>query len=139
MAKTDTVRKVTSMTAKVAAIGPYAPGKIIRTNDGHFGYSSGQIALNYKTGKLVSPNKASGQARQALKNLKTLAKLNGFELNRHTVKTTVFLTDMADFKECNEVYAKFFDEECLPARSCVSVQGLPMGAKFEIEAVFFKE
>jgi len=45
---------------------------------------------------------------------------------------------MSDFAECNQIYAKFFLEDALPARSCVAVKELPMGASFEIEAVLFK-
>ena len=71
-------------------------------------------------------------------NLKALAKANGFKLNEHTIKATVFLTDMSHFAECNAVYAKYFDEDKVPARSCVAVKELPMGALFEVEAVFFK-
>ena len=59
-------------------------------------------------------------------------------MNKHTIKTTVFLTSMSDFAECNAVYAKYFAADCLPARSCVAVKELPMGAIFEVEAVFFK-
>ncbi len=78
------------------------------------------------------------QAQQALTNLRNLVEANGFDLSKNTIKTTVFLTKMADFAECNQVYAKFFSEDALPARSCVAVKELPMGASFEIEAVLFK-
>ena len=87
--------------------------------------------------QLVS-NEAAPQSDQALKNLKAIAEANGFELT-DAIKTTVFLTDMADFGGVNEVYASYFnDSEKLPARSCVAVKQLPIGAKFEIEAVFHK-
>ena len=68
--------------------------------------------------------------------MKQRAQSNGFKLT-DTIKTTVFLTDMAHFDEVNVEYAKFFDKE-KPARSCVAVHQLPKGALFEIEAVFFK-
>ena len=51
----------------------------------------------------------------------------------------VFLTDMGDFAGVNEVYSRFFTADEPPARSCVAVRQLPKGAKFEIEAVFFKD
>lgn len=120
-----------------AAIGPYSCGKIIRTDQGAWGYSSGQIGKSAKTGQLVGKTPTQ-QTKQAMINLKALAKANGFKLDTHTVKTTVFITSMADFAECNAVYAKYFKEDCLPARSCVAVKELPMGALFEVEAVFFK-
>ena len=72
-----------------------------------------------------------------MQNLKALAESNGFSLN-NAVKTTVFLTDMGDFAAVNSVYARYFTGE-YPARSCVAVHQLPKGAKFEIEAVFFKD
>lgn len=55
----------------------------------------------------------------------------------NVVKTTVYLTDMADFSKANEAYSWFFRDN-FPARSCVAVKQLPKGAKFEIEAVLFK-
>ena len=119
-------------------IGPYTSGKIIKTSEGIWGYTAGQIARSPETGDLVSVDKPCFQAQQALTNLRNLAEANGFDLSKHTIKTTVFLTKMSDFAECNQVYAKFFSEEALPARSCVAVKELPMGASFEIEAVLFK-
>ena len=92
-AKRGSKNNVQTMKAQVSALGPYSAGKIITTeNGGTWGYSSGQIAIHPKTGKLISPNKPAGQARQALLNLKNLAKANGFKLNQHTIKATVFLT-----------------------------------------------
>ncbi len=68
-----------------------------------------------------------------------MAEANGFVLSKHTIKTTVFLTNMSDFAAINAEYSKFFNEqESLPARSCVAVKELPMGSIFEIEAVFYK-
>ena len=55
------------------------------------------------------------------------------------VKTNVFLTDMAHFKEINEAYATFFKNGDPPARSCVAVKALPLGALIEIDATFFKD
>ena len=86
-------------------------------------------------GELTS-QKPGPQAKRALQNLKALALSNGFKLT-DTVKTTVFLVDMAHFAEVNAEYAKFFKTDP-PPRSCVAVHQLPKGALFEIEAVFFK-
>ena len=88
-----------------------------------------------KTGKLIS-EKPAQQAKRALSNLKLLATKNGFKL-QHAIKCNLYLTNMADFVEVNQVYAEFFKED-LPARTTVAVQALPLGANFEIEAVFFK-
>ena len=104
-----------------------------------WGYASGMLPRSPETGVIVSPADAAGQAIQALKNLKSMAEANGFVLSKHTVKTTVFLTSMSDFAAINAEYSKFFNEQdSLPARSCVAVKELPMGAIFEIEAVFYK-
>jgi 2-iminobutanoate/2-iminopropanoate deaminase len=125
------------MKSDVAALGPYCAGKVISSSAGTWGHSAGQIAKHPKSGKLIGKSPAA-QTKQAMQNLKSLAKKNGFKLNRETVKATVFLTSMSHFAECNAVYAKYFDSDCLPARSCVAVKELPMGALFEIEAIFFK-
>jgi len=93
--------------------------------------------MHPKTQELVSKT-PSGQAERALKNLKLLAESAGFTLDKHTIKTTVFLTKMAHFAEINVVYTKYFGLEDPPARSCVAAHELPKGALFEIEAVFFK-
>lgn len=121
--------------AKIAQpIGPYTMGRVITTESGTWGYSSGQIGMNPK-GELTS-KKPGQQARVACSNLEKLAKANGFTL-ADTIKTTVFLIDMGHFAEVNAEYAKFFDKN-KPPRSCVAVHQLPKGALFEIEAVFFK-
>ena len=78
-------------------IGPYSFGKIIEQPGlGTWGYSSGQIPLHPTTGEIVGTT-ASEQANRALTNLELLASANGFTMQDHTIKTTVFLTDMADF------------------------------------------
>ena len=116
-------------------IGPYSMGAVIAAPGvGTWGYSSGQIGMSPK-GELTS-QKPGPQAKRALMNLKTLARANGFKMT-DTIKTTVFLVDMAHFAEVNVEYAKFFTEG-KPPRSCVAVHQLPKGALFEIEAVFFK-
>ena len=77
--------------------------------------------------------RTGGQARQSLKNIQALlAEVGATEKN--VVKTTVFLTSMADFKEVNEAYAAVFDTDC-PARSCVAVKELPLNGLVEIEAI----
>ena len=64
-----------------------------------------------------------------------LAKSNGFKMEE-IIKTNVFLTDMAHFKEVNKAYAEFFKNDP-PARSCMAVRSLPIGALIEIDATFF--
>jgi 2-iminobutanoate/2-iminopropanoate deaminase len=96
-------------------------------------FVSGQIALDLKTGQLVSPDVAV-QTRQVLEYLREILEavdVGGFG---RVAKTTIFLTDMADFPAVNKVYAEFFPFEP-PARATVEVSGLPRGAKVEIDAI----
>jgi 2-iminobutanoate/2-iminopropanoate deaminase len=109
-------------------IGPYSPGIAV----GDLVFLSGQTPLEAATGKLVEGDIAR-QARQCLENLKALLETAGLGFG-HVVKTTIFLTDMADFAAVNEVY-KAYLREPYPARSTVAVAALPMGAAVEIEMI----
>ena len=111
-----------------AAIGPYSQGN----RAGDTVYLSGQLGIDPATGKLAEGG-VGAQARQSLKNVQALlAEVGATEKN--VVKTTVFLTSMADFQEVNEAYAAVFDTDC-PARSCVAVKELPLNGLVEIEAI----
>ena len=111
-----------------AALGPYSAA--IRV--GEFLYCSGQTPIEPTTGELVEGCVAC-QTRQVLKNVSAVMEAAGLNLG-DVVKTTVFLTDMADFAKMNEVYAEFFSEP-YPARSTVAVAALPKSASVEIEVV----
>ncbi len=106
-------------------VGPYSP--IVRA--GQWLVCSGQVGL--REGRLVEGG-FRAQARQALDNLRALLEGEGASL-RSVVKTTVFLTDAADFEAMNEVYTEAFGYH-RPARSAVIVAALPLGAAFEVEA-----
>jgi 2-iminobutanoate/2-iminopropanoate deaminase len=110
-----------------APVGPYSPA----VEAGGFVFVSGQIALD-AGGQMVGYT-APDQARRALGNLKRLLAVASLDLSA-VVKTTIFLTDLADFAAVNEVYADYFSEP-FPARSTVQVAALPKGAKVEIEAI----
>ena len=109
------------------AIGPYS--QAIATDTMVF--TSGQLGVDIKTGKLAQGVEA--QAACALQNLGSILTAQGLTY-QNIVKTTVFLTDMADFSAVNAVYQGFFSSE-YPARSCVQVAALPMGASVEIECI----
>ena len=111
-----------------AAIGPYSQA----VKAGNVLYLSGQIGMNPATGELVSDDVREQTAR-ALQNMKAVLAAAGATAE-NVVKTTVFLTDMADFQAVNSVYAETFSSDA-PARSCVAVAALPKGAKEEVEAV----
>jgi 2-iminobutanoate/2-iminopropanoate deaminase len=96
-------------------------------------YTSGQIPLDPATGEIVAGG-IKEQAGRALENLKAVVEAAGGTMD-DVVKTTVFLQDIGDFSEVNEVYARYFTGDALPSRSAVAVAALPKGALVEIEAV----
>ena len=123
--------KVISTTKAPAAIGPYS--QAIEVNG--FVYASGQIPIDPATGQFVEGG-IKEQTRQSLTNAQNILKEAGIDLS-HVVKTTVYLSDIANFAPMNEVYAEFFTEP-YPARSAVAVKDLPKGALVEIEVLAAK-
>lgn len=110
-----------------AAIGPYSQGK----DTSNFVFTSGQLPINMETGNMETEIKAATKA--SLENVKSIIEEAGLTM-ADVVKTTVFISDMENFGEMNEVYATFFGENA-PARSCVQVARLPKDALVEIEAI----
>lgn len=111
-----------------AAIGPYS--QAIRIGD--FLYTSGQIALDPKSGKFLS-GEIKEETEQTLKNISAILQADGLELE-NVIKTTVYLSNLKDFVQMNQIYEKYFSKN-KPARACVQVAALPKGAKIEIEAI----
>ena len=111
-----------------AAVGPYS--QAIKVGD--FLFCSGQIPLDPQSGKIVGED-IKTQTEQVLKNLDAILKAERLGFS-NVVKTTVFLTDISEFAEMNEVYGKYFMSP-YPARSTVQVSALPRGAKIEIELI----
>ena len=109
------------------AIGPYS--QAIKT--GNLLFTSGQIAINPASGA-VEATTIEGQTEQVCKNLCAVLEAAGTSIDK-VVKTTCFLSDMADFAAFNEVYAKYFVGK--PARSCCAVKTLPKNVLCEIEAI----
>ncbi len=123
-----TVSSVTVHTDKApAAIGPYSQAKII----GALLYTSGQIPIDPQTGAITGEN-VTEQTEQVCQNLAAVLDEAGTSFEK-VIKTTCFLSDMADFAAFNEVYAKYFTSK--PARSCVAVKALPKGSLVEIELI----
>jgi 2-iminobutanoate/2-iminopropanoate deaminase len=110
------------------ALGPYSLG--IRT--GCFLFLSGQLGLDPKT-EAFAEGGIEAQTRQALLNIKNILQDAGSELS-DVVKTSVFLSDIADFSKMNAVYAEFFQEDP-PARSTMQVGALPRLGLVEIEVI----
>ena len=95
-------------------------------------FCSGQIPIDPATGEFVS-DKVSEQTDQVLRNLSEVLAAAGMSLE-NVVKTTVFLSDMNDFVEMNEVYSKYFSDN-KPARATVQAARLPRDARVEIECI----
>ena len=110
------------------AAGPY--NHAVRLGDLLF--CAGQIPLDPGTGQLVG-SEIRTQTERVLENIKLILEDQGLDLT-HVVKSTVFLTDLADFAVMNEVYARYFTAD-FPARSTIQVVALPKGARVEIEVV----
>ena len=110
------------------AVGPYSQGIVL---NGML-FTSGQLPLDPATGKLVEGD-IRDRARRCLDNIAAIAVAAGTSLDK-SVKVTIFLTDIHDFKQVNEVYATIFREP-YPARSVIQVAALPLNADIEIEAV----
>jgi 2-iminobutanoate/2-iminopropanoate deaminase len=111
-----------------SAIGPYSQAILM----GEFLYTSGQIALNPDTMEMMNST-IEEETELVLKNVEAILKAGGLGLAQ-VIKTTVYLTDLGEFSQMNQVYEKFFDKT-KPARACVQVAALPKGAKVEIDAI----
>ena len=118
--------KVISTPNAPAAIGPYSQGYEVNG----FVYTSGQIPVDPVTGAIAEG--ITAQAHQSCKNVGAILEEAGIGYE-NVIKTTCFLSDMADFAAFNEVYATYFTEK--PARSCVEVSCLPKNGLVEIEVV----
>lgn len=112
----------------VNVVGPYSPA--VEANG--FIYFSGQIPIDYETGKIIEGD-IKVQASQCFKNLSKMLETAGITSD-NIIKTTVYLTDINDFKTVNEVYGEYFNSP-YPARTAIAVCALPLGSKVEIEAI----
>ena len=109
------------------ALGPYSHAMVVN----NLVFTSGQIPLDTE-GNIVSSD-VKEQTKQVLENLSVVLEEAGSDLNS-VVKATIFISDMNEFQQINEVYGSYFNEH-QPARSCVEVARLPKDVKVEIELV----
>ena len=123
-----TVRTVINTDKAPKAIGPYSQGIELKK----LLFLSGQLPIDPATGEIVGDDFAT-QTKKVLENIDALLRDRGLSAE-NVVKTTIYITDMAGFAEVNAEYASYFSFEP-PARSCVAVAALPMGAKVEIEVI----
>jgi 2-iminobutanoate/2-iminopropanoate deaminase len=120
------MNKVIATTDAPAAVGPYSQAIAV----GNLLFCAGQIPLDPATGDLVAGD-VTAQTERVCQNIAGVLKANGMTF-ANVVKSTVFLTDLANFGAMNAVYSKYFTEP-FPARSTIQVTGLPRGSSVEIE------
>lgn len=111
-----------------AALGPYSQA----IQAGGLLFASGQVPIVPATGELAGAD-IETQAKQVFDNLREVLAAAGTDFGK-VVKTTVFLTDLANFATVNEIYAGYFTAP-YPARSCVQIVALPKGALLEVELI----
>jgi 2-iminobutanoate/2-iminopropanoate deaminase len=126
MKKADSI----STTQAPKAIGPYSQGIVA----GQFLFVSGQLPINPDKGEMVDGD-ISARAEQVFDNISAIVRSAGGSM-ADVVKVTLFLTDMADFQQVNEVYSRHFQTP-YPARSAVQVSALPLGSNIEAEAIIY--
>lgn len=114
------------------AIGPYSQG----TQVNGFIFVSGQLPVDPKTGQLVEED-IKAQTDRVIENIKSILKAAGLDLN-HVVRCDVFLKDMDNFMEMNEVYASKFLSDPKPARQTLQVGRLPLDAMVEISCIAYR-
>ena len=111
-----------------AAVGPYSQGVKV----GDLVFVSGQMPVDSKTGEIVEGD-ITAKAKKCMENVLAILAEAGMTAD-NIVKATIFLTDLGDFGQVNEVYASFF-KDSYPARSCVEVSSLPKDVTVEIEVI----
>lgn len=126
-AETETRSRIKTPLAP-AAIGPYSQGILA----GNTLYCSGQIAIDPETGSMVTSG-IEAETERVLENLGAVLRAARMDYN-NVVRCTVFLADINDYAQVNEIYARYFSE-APPSREAVQVAALPRGARVEISCI----
>jgi len=126
------MKKIISTNEAPAAIGPYSQA----VRSGTLVFCSGQIPLDPKSAEIVAGD-ITIQTRRVMDNIAGLLRAEGLGFD-NILKTTIFLTNLADFQTVNEIYGSYFKQNP-PARSTVQVAALPRGANVEIEVIAASE
>jgi 2-iminobutanoate/2-iminopropanoate deaminase len=114
-----------------APVGPYNQAIV---TSGQMLFVAGQIPLDPQSGKIIGEGDITAQTQQVMANLEAILSEAGASWE-DVVKTSVFLTDLANFTPMNQVYAEYFIEDTAPARACVEVSRLPKDVLVEIECI----
>ncbi|WP_116219033.1 MULTISPECIES: RidA family protein [unclassified Allomuricauda] len=126
------MKKIINTPKAPAPIGPYNQAVLIKDTL----YISGQIPIDPTTGKLVEGD-IKKETKQSMENLKAILEEAGLTFD-HVVKTSIFIKDMHQFSEINEVYGTYFDADTAPARETVEVANLPKFVNVEISMIAIK-
>jgi 2-iminobutanoate/2-iminopropanoate deaminase len=123
------MKKIYNTSNAPSPLGPYNQAVMA----GNMFFTSGQIAINSKSGELVI-NNVKDETKQVMENLKAV--LNTVNLDfTNVVKTSIFITSMNDFNDINDVYGSYFEKGQEPARETVEVAKLPAGVNVEISMI----
>lgn len=123
------MKKIIESKNAPAPIGPYSQAVMA----GNMLYTSGQIAIDPVNGELLTSD-ITIETKRVMENLRAVLEAAGMEFEQ-VVKATIFLSDMANFNQVNEVYAKYFDPDNAPARETVEVANLPKYVNVEISLI----
>ncbi|HLW15547.1 MAG TPA: Rid family detoxifying hydrolase [Flavobacteriaceae bacterium] len=126
------MKKIIHSTQAPNPVGPY--NQAILKNG--FLFTSGQIAINPKTGDLIT-NSIEEETKQVMANVKAVLEEADMDFS-HVIKATIFISNMENFGKINTVYASYFDEKTAPARETVEVANLPKYANIEISVIASK-
>ncbi|NND62954.1 MAG: RidA family protein [Flavobacteriaceae bacterium] len=126
------MKKIINTSKAPAPIGPYNQAVL----KGDMLYTSGQIALHPETGQLILDD-IKTETKQVMENMKAVLEEAGMDFT-HVLKTSIFISDMENFSQINEVYATYFDEATAPARETVEVANLPKYVNVEISMIASK-
>jgi 2-iminobutanoate/2-iminopropanoate deaminase len=126
------MKKIITTSKAPAPIGPYNQAIL----SGNTLYTSGQIALHPETGKLVLDD-IKTETKQVMENMKAVLEKANMTFD-NVVKTSIFISDMKNFSQINEVYSNYFDDATAPARETVEVANLPKYVNVEISMIAIK-
>ncbi len=126
------MKKIITTTKAPAPIGPYNQAVL----SGNTLYTSGQIALNPETGELVLDN-IKTETKQVMENLKAVLEAADMTFE-NVIKASIFISDMGEFVNINDVYGSYFNEATAPARETVQVACLPKNVNVEISVIAAK-
>ncbi len=126
------MKKIINTPDAPAPIGPYNQAVLT----GNTLFTSGQIAIDPKTNELVLTDIKS-ETKQVMENLKAVLKAADMTFE-NVVKTSIFISDMHNFAQINEIYAQYFDSDTAPARETVEVANLPKFVNVEISMIAVK-